>query len=58
MGVSGEFVIVGKVDDFGPGGNGLYVLLTQLSEEGVGIVLEFVALNLQHSASNGHCVFS
>ena len=55
--MSGEFVIVGKVDDFGPGGNGLYVLLTQLSEEGVGIVLEFVALNLQHSASNGHCVF-
>ena len=58
MGVAGEFVIVGKVDNFGSAGYRLYVFLTQLSEKGVCIVLQLVTLNLEHPVSNRHCVLS
>lgn len=44
--MSGEFLVVGEVDDFSAVGDGFDVFFSQFSEEGVDVVLELVSLDL------------
>ena len=45
-------MIVGEVDDFCAAGDGLDILLAELSEESIDVIFKFVPLHFDHPTAN------